>query len=635
MRGGLGIVSVQPRQLSRGARVPGPDPIRDGQALFHVFRYDMEQTERRGDFATDCRSLFAAGHGRRWKSAAAAALSIGRTSLYRYLSGELPVPAPVRARLAALARNRQPATRFARSGPIAEDSMTPEQHIGAPRRPFTGAEYIASLRDGRHVYINGERVRDVTSHPAFRNSARSLARLYDALHDPQMKEVLTCPTDTGSEGYTHRYFRVARSRDELIAQQQAIAAWARLTYGWMGRTPDYKAALMNTLGANAEYYGQFAQNARAWYRRAQEAVLFMNHAIVNPPVDRGRPTSEVKDVYVTIEKESDAGVVVSGAKVVATAAAITHYNFLGQNAATATSDPDMAIMFILPMDAPGVKLICRNSYEEIATKLGTPYDYPLSSRFDENDAIFVLDKVLIPWENILVHRDTEKILSFYPRSGFLNGFCFQGCTRYAVKLDFIAGLVARALRATGGDEFRGNQAMLGEIIAWRDLFWSLSDSMATNPQPWIGDALLPNLQPATAYRVFAPDAYSRIKEIIEKIVASALIFLPSSARDFANPEIDPLLQRYVRGSNGIGYKERIKIMKLLWDAIGTEFGGRHELYERNYAGNHEDIRIQALTGARRNGSLDAMVALADRCMADYDETGWTGGPWLDRDGSRR
>ncbi|HEX5453300.1 MAG TPA: 4-hydroxyphenylacetate 3-hydroxylase N-terminal domain-containing protein [Stellaceae bacterium] len=586
----------------------------------------MEQT---GDFAAACRRLFAARHGRRWKSAAASALGIGRTSLYRYLNGAVPVPKEIRAALAALANTGEPGNPFARPSPAHEVTMTPEQHIAAANRPFTGAEYVESLKDGRCVYIDGERVRDVTAHAAFRNSVRSLARLYDALHDPDRQEVLTCPTDTGSGGFTHRYFRVARSREELIAQQQAIAEWARLTYGWMGRTPDYKAALMNTLGANAEYYGHFAQNARAWYRRVQDSVLFMNHAIVNPPVDRGRPTSEVKDVYVTIDKETDAGVVVSGAKVVATAAALTHYNFLGQNAATATNDPDMAIMFILPMDAPGVKLICRNSYEEIATRIGTPYDYPLSSRFDENDAIFVLDKVLIPWENVLVHRDTEKILSFYPRSGFLNGFCFQGCTRYAVKLDFIAGLVAKALRATGGDEFRGNQAMLGEIVAWRDLFWSLSDAMATNPLPWVGDALLPNLQPAMAYRVFAPDAYSRIKEIIEKIVASALIFLPSSSRDFANPEIDRYLKQYVRGSNGIGYKERIKIMKLLWDAIGSEFGGRHELYERNYAGNHEDIRIQALTGARRNGGLDRMIALADACMADYDETGWTAPPWRD------
>ena len=595
-----------------------------------MFQSDMEQLEQSCAFAEDCRRLFASRYGRRWKSAAASALEIGRTSLYRYLSGEFPVPDEIRVRLAELAR--------APAGPNAGRKffttppgglrMLPEDKIRDKTRPFTGAEYIESLKDGREVYIDGERVEDVTTHPAFRNSVRSIARLYDALHDPERREVLTCPTDTGSEGYTHRFFRVARSREALIAQQKAIAEWSRLTYGWMGRTPDYKASLMNTLGANAEYYGQFAANARSWYRRVQETALFMNHAIVNPPVDRGRPTSEVKDVYVTIQRESDAGVVVSGAKVVATSAALTHYNFLGQNAATATADPDLAIMFILPMDAPGVKLICRNSYEKIATTLGTPYDYPLSSRFDENDAIFVLDNVLIPWENVLVHRDTEKILSFYPRSGFLNGFCFQGCTRFAVKLDFIAGLVARALHAAGGDEFRGNQAMLGEIVAWRNLFWSLSDCMATNPQPWIGDAVLPNLQAALSYRVFAPDAYSRIKEIIEKIVASSLIYLPSSARDFLNPAIDPYLARYVRGSNGIGYKERIKIMKLLWEAIGSEFGGRHELYERNYAGNHEDIRIQTLTGARRSGALDQMLGLVERCMADYDERGWLGDTWV-------
>jgi 4-hydroxyphenylacetate 3-monooxygenase len=139
------------------------------------------------------------------------------------------------------------------------------------------------------------------------------------------------------------------------------------------------------------------------------------------------------------------------------------------------------------------------------------------------------------------------------------------------------------------------------------------------------------LQAALSYRVFAPDAYPRIKEIVEKIVASALIYLPSSAKDFKNKEIDPYLARFVRGSHGVTYKQRIKVMKLLWDAIGTEFGGRHELYERNYAGNHEDIRIQTLTGAKRNGSMAQMTALVEQCMADYDEDGWTGDTWLNPD----
>ncbi|HEY0441883.1 MAG TPA: 4-hydroxyphenylacetate 3-hydroxylase N-terminal domain-containing protein [Xanthobacteraceae bacterium] len=507
----------------------------------------------------------------------------------------------------------------------------PEDLIRGKNRPFTGAEYLESLRDGREVWIYGERVDDVTTHPAFRNATRSVARLYDALHDPAAQEVLAAPTDTGSGGFTHKFFRVAHSREDLIGQRQAIAYWARMSYGWMGRTPDYKASLMNTLGANDAFYEKFSDNAKSWYRRAQENVLFMNHAIVNPPVDRHKSPDHVKDVFITIQKETDAGIVVSGAKVVATASAITHYNFLGQNAAMPINDPDMALMFIAPMNIPGVKLFCRTSYEMAASVMGSPWDYPLSSRFDENDAIFVFDNALIPWENVLVHRDPEKIKVFYPRSGFLAGYQFQGCTRFAVKLDFLVGLIAKALHATGADEFRGNQAMLGEIIAWRNLFWAISDAMAMNPVPWVGDTVLPNVQSGSSYRVFAGDAYGRVKEVVEKIIASALIYLPSSTKDFNNPEIDKYLQKYVRGSNGVDYRERIKIMKLLWDAMGTEFGGRHELYEMNYAGNHEDIRIQALWNARGTGSLDKMMALADDCMADYDENGWTDPAWINPD----
>jgi 4-hydroxyphenylacetate 3-monooxygenase len=506
----------------------------------------------------------------------------------------------------------------------------PEDVIGAAR-PFTGKEYLESLRDGREIYIYGERVKDVTEHPAFRNSARSIARMYDAMHDPKQKDILTCPTDTGSGTFTHKFFRVANSREDLIGQRDAIAHWARMSYGWMGRTPDYKASLMNTLGANHAFYNQFSDNAKKWHVRAQNHVLFMNHAIVNPPVDRSKAADEVRDVFINIQKETDAGIVVSGAKVVATSAALTHYNFMGQNAAMPINSTDLAVMFITPMNTPGVKLICRASYEMTASVMGTPFDYPLSSRFDENDAIFVFDNVLIPWENVLVHRDLDKIKTFYPQSGFLAGFQFQACTRLAVKFDFLVGIIAKALRAAGSDEFRGNQAMLGEIIAWRNLFWGLSDAMAMNPMPWVGNAVLPNAQTGSSYRVFAGDAYARTKEIVEKIVASSLIYLPSSTKDFGNPAIDAYLKRFVRGSNGIEYKERIKIMKLLWDAIGTEFGGRHELYERNYAGNHEDIRIHAMWNARGSGALDGMIALAEQCMTDYDENGWTNDTWLNPD----
>src|SRR5260370_3419193 len=147
-----------------------------------------------------------------------------------------------------------------------------EDYIGAPNRPVTGKESLESLRDGREIYIYGERVPDVTTHPAFRNAARSIAKLYDALHDPATKDALTCPTDTRNGGYTHKFFRVAHSREDLIGQREAIEASARLSYGWIARTPDYKASLMHTLGANHAFYAKFASNQPNCERRDQDHV---------------------------------------------------------------------------------------------------------------------------------------------------------------------------------------------------------------------------------------------------------------------------------------------------------------------------------------------------------------------------
>ncbi|EVT82989.1 hypothetical protein Z046_31285 [Pseudomonas aeruginosa VRFPA09] len=185
---------------------------------------------------------------------------------------------------------------------------------------------------------------------------------------------------------------------------------------------------------------------------------------------------QVKDVFISVDEEVDGGIVVSGAKVVATNSALTHYNFVGQGSAQLLGDnTDFALMFIAPMNTPGMKLICRPSYELVAGIAGSPFDYPLSSRFDENDAILVMDKVFIPWENVLIYRDFERCKQWFPQGGFGRLFPMQGCTRLAVKLDFITGALYKALQCTGSLEFRGVQAQVGEVVAWRNLFWSLTD----------------------------------------------------------------------------------------------------------------------------------------------------------------
>ncbi|MEW2346883.1 4-hydroxyphenylacetate 3-hydroxylase N-terminal domain-containing protein [Streptomyces sp. NPDC006684] len=489
-------------------------------------------------------------------------------------------------------------------------------------RPMTGDEYVESIRDAREVYLDGERVKDVTTHPAFHNPVRMTARLYDALHDERYRDVLTSPVDGGGEGYTHRFFTTPRSAEDLVAAQGAIATWARLSYGWMGRSPDYKASFLGTLGANADFYAPYGDNARRWYRESQEKVLFWNHAIVHPPVDRNRPPDEVADVFVHVERETDAGLVVSGAKVVATGSALTHYNFIAHYGLPVRKR-EFALVATVPMEARGVKLICRPSYSATAAVRGTPFDYPLSSRLDENDTILVMDKVLIPWENVFIYGDLGKVQMFTARSGFPERFTFHGCVRLAVKLEFLAGLLSKALQLTGTRDFRGVQSRLGEVLAWRNLFQGLADAAARNPVPWKDGAVLPNGDYGMAYRWFMQVGYPRIREIILQDVASGLIYVPSSAEDFRNPETRPYLDKYIRGSGGATAEERVKVMKLLWDAVGSEFGGRHELYERNYSGNHENTRVELYAGELASGRLARFEEFAEQCMGEYDLDGWT------------
>ncbi|MFI9203868.1 4-hydroxyphenylacetate 3-hydroxylase family protein [Streptomyces sp. NPDC053048] len=491
----------------------------------------------------------------------------------------------------------------------------------AATRPLTGDEYVESLRDDREVYLYGERVKDVTTHAAFRNPVRMTARLYDSLHDPDKRELLTAPTDTGG-GFTHRFFTAPRTVDDMVADQRAVAAWARMSYGWMGRSPDYKASFLGTLGVNAAFYEPFADNARRWYRESQEKVLYWNHALLHPPVDRERPADEVADVFVHVEKETDAGLVVSGAKVVATGSALTHHCFIAHTGLP-VKDRRFALVATLPMDAPGLKLICRPSYSATAAVMGSPFDHPLSSRLDENDGILVLDKVLVPWENVFIYGHLGKVRLFTGQSGMIERATFHGCTRLAVKLEFIAGLLAKALEITGAKDFRGVQTRLGEVLAWRNLFWGLSDAAARNPVPWKGGTLLPNPQYGMAYRWFMQLGYPRVLEIVQQDVASALMYVNSGTEDFRNPEVRPYLEKYLRGSGGADATERVKVMKLLWDAVGSEFGGRHELYERNYSGNHENTRIELLLGQMADGRLDSYRAFAEECLAEYDLDGWT------------
>jgi 4-hydroxyphenylacetate 3-monooxygenase len=189
-------------------------------------------------------------------------------------------------------------------------------------------------------------------------------------------------------------------------------------------------------------------------------------------------------------------------------------------------------------------------------------------------------------------------------------------------MDFLGGLFLRATEMVGYADQRNVQVHLGEVLVWRSLFWSIAGGMIENAVPWVGGTIIPDPGSMDVYRMLSVNAYARVKELFEQTFGSSLIYMCSNVRDLQSEELRPFVDRYIRGSGGRSAEERIKLMKLIWDALGSEFGGRHELYERNYAGNWEDVRLQRLMGATATGDVDRMKALVDRCLSEYGLEGW-------------
>lgn len=488
---------------------------------------------------------------------------------------------------------------------------------------FTGKQYLDSLDDGREVWFDGEKVKDITRHPAFRNAALSVARFYDILHDPQLQDELLLVDQF--DHVTHKFFAPSYNNTELREARDAIAISQRINYGWMGRTPDYKAAFMAHLADNAAFYQkEFQGNAIQWYKDFASKGLFLNHVLVDPPVDRSKDRIDVRDVFISVDKEDDKGIYVSGAKMVATGSMLTHATFFGLAGGIVghmqeNRDEDMAVVFIADMNTKGMKMICRPSYEQKAT---CPMENPLSARFDENDAVIIMDNAFIPWENVLVYRDVERCKKFFAQSGFFNRYNLQAGVRLSVKLEFAAALLEKATSCSGTDKFRGVQAAIGEVLGLRNIIWSMTTAMVNDTTQIGNGGVIPNEEVAASLRYCMAEVWDKVRDIYQRYLAGAPIYTISSPADYLNPELRPLIDRYYRGT-GVEAGDRIKIFKLVWDSMFSEFAGRHALYERNYSGNHDMQRIDILKMANKNTSMDQYRRMVETCLSDYDYVGWT------------
>lgn len=449
----------------------------------------------------------------------------------------------------------------------------------------TGSEYLASIKnDGRRVFIDGEVTGDVTTHPAFRGATQSIARLYDIAAAPENREVMTYTTETGTQAL--RCFQIPRSAEELGERRRAAEKWAESTCGLMGRSPDHVGSFLTGFAAKPALFGsagdQFAKNVTRFYQYARDNSLYAAYAIVPPQIDRSKPAHQQSDptLYAGVVKERDDGIVLRGAQQLATGAALADYVYLSCIHPLTPGDDAYANGVMIPVNAPGVKIYSRRSFASNAT---STFDYPLSSRFDETDALLVLDDVFVPWENVFIYRNRQICWDQWWKAPSHSYGNHQAQTRYATKLRFMLGLTKHINELTGNDALPPVQVQMGEMAAIATIVESMV--LAQETQSYIDEDGIawPSKQALYSVMSLQSQLNPKMVDIVRELSGGSMIMLPSSVHDYENPETAADLERYVSSPNASSRK-RVALLKMAWDVIGTEFAGRHQQYEKFYGG---------------------------------------------------
>ena len=275
----------------------------------------------------------------------------------------------------------------------------------------TGQEYITGLKDRpREVWLNGERVKDVTTHPALRNGVRSVAALYDMQHDPSLREEMTFASPTTGEP-VGLSFMVPKTIDDLVRRREMMSRWAWASCGMMGRSPDFMNSIFSAWAGSADYFAQdrpeYKQNVLDYHEFIRENDVTLTHALVNLQRRRNPGPTDILsgEVALTLVKETDAGIVVKGSRTLATLGPISDEIAIYPVASHRLDETAkrQSFSFSIPCDTPGVKFLCRESFD-----LGrSHFNHPLGSRFEEMDSVVFFNNVLVPWERVFLLGDVE------------------------------------------------------------------------------------------------------------------------------------------------------------------------------------------------------------------------------------
>jgi 4-hydroxyphenylacetate 3-monooxygenase len=475
----------------------------------------------------------------------------------------------------------------------------------------TGRAYLDSLRDDREIWIDGERVADVTRDPRFAAAARTMAELYEMQHDPALQPRMTYASpDTGEPAGLS--FLLPRSVDDLVRRREMVKLWADATCGMMGRSPDFMNIMLTGYASASDAFGardaRFGDNVRAYHRHAREHDICMTHTLVNPQVDRSRPVEQQeKDLAARIVRETDAGIMVHGARMVSTLCAYSDDLMVMPSTYIAPAAGDYAFGFCVPVATPGLRFICRPSVTH--RQAASPLDFPLSSRMDETDAMVVFDNVLVPWERVFIHRDPEMCNGLHNRTGVMPHTMHQFSTKNLAKSEFMMGLGFAIAKATNIDQHLHVQNMLTELIQFTEFCRACLRASEMDAQPNPQGVMTPAAMPLWTVRMMFPKMFVRACEIVQLLGAGGLVAVPSFA-ETAGP-VWPDVERYFQAAN-LGSRERIKLFRLAFDAAVSSFSGRQQLYERYYSGDPVRLASTLYSLYDRDSYMERVWGMLDR-----------------------
>jgi 4-hydroxyphenylacetate 3-monooxygenase oxygenase component len=444
---------------------------------------------------------------------------------------------------------------------------------------MNGVRYIESLRDGREVWLHGEKVKDVTRHPAFVNVIRTIADLYDLQHQPGTQDVMTCVDDTGARSSVS--YMPPTSPEDLLRRRRNTELWTERSFGMLGRLPDFCAAMVvGFYDARTELNALQAglgDNAANYLTFARHNDLALSHGLHDPHMDKTLRPSQDPDRCLRIVKERDDGVIVRGARF-NTLGPLSNEVVIAPTYMLAENEPEFAIWFTCPVNLPGIRQICRDPF----TLRPRNADHPLSTRYDEQDVLMIFDDVLIPWERIFLMRKPKEANALF-RTRVMSWAGYASVLQLIARLELIIG-TAHLIAETSGIANRPHVTVeMGELVSYAGMFKGLLRAAEVDCIKTPGGHYA--LGDTAHLRPLITMTSERIVNIFEHVTTSAPVFT-ATTEDFDVPELRPLLDVYGRGK-GVDAMYRHKLCRLAWDLAIDSFGGRQQLYERLHSGSPE------------------------------------------------